>query len=156
MTERFRHCCLNAQSQHIPVMELDGGLFRELSVLEQGISVVFEVQRPAIKPVDVAKITGNVGAFRWVFKTWQYGFDFAYLRRCGCARGLVQCAMRQPVQRESHPCGCGRAFWYSHLRERRFKRGGTSTQTQSNHRLCHHLTRHTASISRIGVAQMHG
>lgn len=51
---------LNAQSQHIPVMELDGGLFRELSVLEQGISVVFEVQRPAIEPMDYEHITGNV------------------------------------------------------------------------------------------------
>lgn len=51
---------LQAQHQNIPVIELEGALFRELSSLEQGISVLFEVQRPAIEAVDVAKITGNV------------------------------------------------------------------------------------------------
>ncbi|MCE1176506.1 MAG: RNA methyltransferase [Burkholderiales bacterium] len=51
---------LQAQHQNIPVMELDGALFRELSSLEQGISVLFEVQRPAIEPMNFENITGNV------------------------------------------------------------------------------------------------
>ena len=51
---------LQAQAQNIPVIELEGGLFRELSSLEQGISVVFEVQRPVIEPIDFANIAGNV------------------------------------------------------------------------------------------------
>ena len=51
---------LQAQHQYIPVMELDGALFRELSSLEQGISVLFEVQRPAIEPMNFENITGNV------------------------------------------------------------------------------------------------
>ena len=51
---------LQAQAQNIPAIELEGGMFRELSSLEQGISVVFEVQRPVIEPIDFANIAGNV------------------------------------------------------------------------------------------------
>jgi TrmH family RNA methyltransferase len=51
---------MQAQSQNIAVEELDGALFRELSSLEQGISIIFEVQRPALNAIDFSAIYANV------------------------------------------------------------------------------------------------
>ena len=76
---------LQAQAQNIPVIELEGGLFRELSSLEQGISVVFEVQRPAVAQMDFATILNTVGNVVLLDAIQDPGNMGSILRTCAAA-----------------------------------------------------------------------